>query len=124
MSADGGGTPQRPFGAVLNDVRDGACHMKLTKEMENLVAAVRQTGRAGKITLTLEVKPVQKTNGAMVTVKDKITVSLPEFEQEETVMFTTQHNTMHRDNPQQSKLDLKVAGNESVDIETGEVKSA
>lgn len=45
------------FAAVLLSLDDGATHSELTESLQGLVARVRDTGKAGTLTLTITVAP-------------------------------------------------------------------
>lgn len=93
----------RAFADVLKDARDGALLLELAEKMQNLVAAVRDTGRGGKLTLTLQLKPMNK--GGMLILQDDVKLALPEPEREDTtVVFATDDNDLTRRDPRQPKL--------------------
>lgn len=104
----------KPFTDTLNALRYGTLSEELTKKLHELTAACTETGRAGAITLTLALKPGK---GGQVEVFDDIKVKLPKEERGSSIMFATPEGNLQREDPRQSKLDLR-----TVDKETGEIR--
>ena len=50
---------------VPRDELFGHCVEEATEELAKLIAAVESTGKAGKLTLTIAVKPLSKASGAL-----------------------------------------------------------
>jgi hypothetical protein len=101
---------QRAFSLVLQDIRDGRTHSELTASMEELLTAVRNTGKAGSITLEIKVKP--NTRGGdidRVLVTDKVTTKIPKPERGDDFFFVTDDNNLSRNHPRQHSLDLRTA---------------
>ena len=108
----------RPFTDVLGELAGGTTLDKLTADMAEIVAAVRETGAEGKLTLALTVKP----NGIHgVEVVDKITTKVPSEDRGTTLFFTDVDGGVHRRDPRQTKLPLHEVATH--DPETGEVKT-
>lgn len=90
-----------------------------------IVRGVEDTGKAGKLTITLDVKKVN----AAVSVLAKVTDKVPEKAPDADLFYATVEGNLSIDNPAQRKLDLRVAETpkapaRSVDPETGELRSA
>lgn len=93
----------RAFSEVLKEVRDGDLATELAAKMQDLVAAVKATDKAGKIQLTLTLKPLKQ--GAMLVLQDDVKLVLPEPEREDTTfVFATEDNDLTRRDPRQPKL--------------------
>ena len=56
---------KKAFTQTLMELRGGAVVEEATNELNTLVAMVRDTGKAGKITITVEVKPFAKVQDAL-----------------------------------------------------------
>lgn len=95
------------FIKVMSDVNKGNSPHELSKELEKVVAAVRATGKAGNVTYKLTVAPAGKNTGDQVTVVDDIQSKVPQPDRFESIFFATEHNTLERDNPRQTKMDLE-----------------
>lgn len=101
----------RLFTDALRDMRNGRTVTELTEELAALIAKVKETGRPGELTLKLKVRPASKSSEVkMVTVEDFVTTKLPAMVKGESVFWTTDDNSLSVDNPEQRKLDLRVAG--------------
>jgi hypothetical protein len=99
---------RRPFTDTLRDLRAGAALEELAEHMQKLVLAVSEVGKAGKLTLTIDVKPVEKVGGA-VSVHDTIKVTMPNDKGDGTVFFVTPEGNLSRNHPRQTELGLAVA---------------
>lgn len=94
----------RPFADVLRDLRSGTLYDELTAQFGELAVAVRDTRKAGKITITLSMKP----NGDdSVFVTDKVTASIPEAAKGDTLFFVTSSGSVVRSDPRQENLPLR-----------------
>lgn len=94
---------QTNFVNALKELRAGGAIDDLNDQLTEVVAAVRATGRAGKLTLTLTVK-AGKGNSNQLMVDDAITIKKPSKETETTIFFTTDENTLQRNDPRQPEL--------------------
>ncbi len=95
----------RPFAEWLHEQRKGGCHAELSDALNEVNRAVRETGRAGKLTLTISIKPAGK-DGRNVLVSDEVKVTKPRFESEEALFFMDKNGNLSRDNPDQQRLPL------------------
>jgi hypothetical protein len=93
----------RPIADTLRDVRGGVVLDELAENMQALVNAVTDTGKAGKLTLVIEVKPFEKADGAVV-VRDTIKLTLPKITSQGSVMFATPEGNLQRNHPKQDEL--------------------
>lgn len=91
----------RPFAAVLQEVNRGRTMAELSSGLQDLVAAVVDTGQKGTITFVLEVKRA----GDMVVLTDKVVVKKPET-RAASMFFVDSHLNLVRDNPEQPQLPL------------------
>ena len=94
----------RPFPDMLAELAYGQTLDVLTEEMAEVVNAVRTTGKAGRLTLELTVKP----NGAHgVAITDKITAKRPRDDRGESLFFIDRDGGLHRNDPRQTELPLR-----------------
>lgn len=99
--------PVRPFIETLRELRAGKTQDELADGLSEVVAAVRETGKAGRITLTITVTPASKGDVSTVFLSDKVTVSAPEFDRPATLFFATPENNLQRQDPNQRNLELR-----------------
>jgi len=108
----------RPFTDVLGELGAGQTLEVLTKDLAEVVSAVKATGKQGEITLKLTVKP-NGIHGAVLA--DKITSKVPKEDRGETLFFTDDDGGLHRRDPRQAELPLRQVRTADFDPETGEV---
>ena|GEM_PF-986917 len=105
----------RPITDTLRLLDEGAFLDRCSDQMAALVRGVEETGKAGKLVITLEVK--RGTKGAMLIRPDSA-VKVPEAKLEPTMLWATADGDLTVDNPKQQKLDLR-----QVDPATGELRT-
>jgi hypothetical protein len=95
---------QRPFGAFLHELAKGRTHDELSRALRELTTAVKDTGKPGSLTLRIDIKPHK--NDAAVTVSDKVTVKIPDFERLDSIFFVDDDANLVRNDPHQQSFDL------------------
>ena len=96
----------RPFFDTMRDIRRGQLLEEAADGLQKVIAAVEETGKAGKLVIEIAVAPASKGQGA-VKVADKITAKLPALPAGETIMFVTTDNNLVVNDPRQRTLELK-----------------
>lgn len=92
---------------VLMSLRDGGSVEELASELRSCAAAVTTTGKAGKVVLTIDMKPNGKD---AVTITDKVDVKLPKADAAATMFYVTDDAGLSRRDPRQPSMDgLEVA---------------
>ena len=100
----------RAFAVFLQELRDGRAHAELSTSLAELLAAVKETGKAGEITLKLKVKPASRGSDVdKVTISDLITTKLPKPERGDDFFWLTDDNNLSRNHPRQQSLELREA---------------
>lgn len=92
------------FCEVLRELRQGSSVEMLTEELRDLVQAVRDTGRRGKLVLTLDVKPASTGDNVVLTLADTVKVTKPSIERVETIFYAGKGNVLQRNDPRQPEL--------------------
>lgn len=105
----------RPITDTLRLLDEGAFLDRCSERMAKLVRAVEDTGKAGKLVITLEVK--RGTKGAML-IRPEVATKVPEAKPEPTMLWSTPEGNLTADNPKQQKLDLR-----QVPTDTGEPRN-
>lgn len=113
----------RPFFETLRELRAGTTLEELGGELAKLVAAVKATGKAGQITLTLKIKPPKKGGMAYLLIEDSISVKEPKLDKSDTVFFPIADNGLSRQDPSQSELPFG-RSRTTVDGAAGEILKA
>ena len=99
----------RPFHDFLREHRNGATHDDLSDALQELVAAVVSEGRAGKMTITIAVKPMGRESGALdVSAETKVTAPKPA--PGSSVFFASPENNLVRQDPRQTTMELREIG--------------
>jgi hypothetical protein len=93
---------RRPFADTLRDLRGGAVLDELAEQMQHVVDAVSTTQAAGKLTLTITVKPQPGTDAFLVA--DEIKATLPRQKSKGSLLFPTPEGNLQRLNPNQREL--------------------
>lgn len=115
----------RPITDTLRLLQGGLFLDQCSDLLADVVKNVDETGKAGKLTITLDLK---KSGGA-IALSAKVTNKVPEAKPDEDLLWPTVEGNLQLDNPRQQKLDLKVADSgpkevRQVDQPTGEIKTA
>lgn len=109
------------FAAILATIRPKTV-AELSDALRELVGKVRDTGKGGSLTLTIEVKPLDGDSNVL-TVNDQIRVKAPEHSRKGSLAFPDAHGNLSRSDPNTMPLfddsDLRTA---DVDPRTGEIK--
>lgn len=77
--------------------------------LANVVKAVEETGKAGKVTMTFDVEKVGAAVSVLAKVTDKTPEKAPEKAPDADLFYATVEGNLSVDNPSQRKLDLRVA---------------
>lgn len=93
----------RPITDTLRLLQGGQFLDQCSELMAEAVRAVEETGKAGKLTITLDLK---KSSGA-IAIAAKVTNKAPEQKPDEDLMWATVEGNLSLDNPNQRKLDLQ-----------------
>lgn len=105
----------KPFSHTLDQLRFGTLSEDLTKALHELTVKCSETGRAGKLSLELQLKPGK---GGQIEVFDDIKLKLPKEERGSSIMFSTPEGNLTREDPRQ----LQLEGLRVVDKTGGELK--
>lgn len=115
----------RPFTDVLRDINDGEFANELTEALADLILACSSTGKAGEISVKLELKPA-KGSGAVMSIEHDYIVKAPEFDRPQQFFFITNGNTLVTENPHQQGLPFREVvdrgTSETLDDSLGEVR--
>ena len=93
----------KPFGETMRLFRQGQFNDECAELFAQMVRGVEETGKAGKLTITIDVKKA----GAAVQVAAKVTDKTPEPTPDADLFWTTVEGNLTHSNPNQQQLDLK-----------------
>ncbi len=95
------------FDKTLRELRHGSALTELSESLAAVVAAVRATGKKGKLKLELSICPASKGETVCVMIEDTITTKLPQLEKPVSVFYSDEQNMLHRVDPRQKELELR-----------------
>lgn len=97
--------PTPPVGIVgtLNHLRRGRLLGELSEAETALVAAVRQTGRKGKLILSIQYG-LGGTDNSLLQLSAEVDVRLPKQQIVPTVVYADDDNRLHRHDPRQVEM--------------------
>lgn len=92
---------------TLQGMRKGVFLADLEDSISEVVAAVRATNKAGRLTLKVEIAPASKDNAEILRVEDDITLKLPKPAKGASIFYPDEANRLHRHDPGQRELEFK-----------------
>jgi hypothetical protein len=96
------------FAVFLQDLRDGRTHAEMSSGLADLLAAVKDTGKGGTLTLQLKIKPGARGRDVdKVIIVDNVKVDLPKPERGEDFFWVNDDNQLSRNHPRQQSLPLR-----------------
>lgn len=94
----------RPFADALREFEKGRTHDDLTAGLHDVIAAVADTNKVGKIVLTIKVTP-QASDTEMVSIETKLDVTLPEHARDKTLFYVDDDGNLTRKHPTQLEFE-------------------
>lgn len=99
--------PDTAFLQLLQHHRSGHLLSDLSQAVREAVEASQLLGKPAGLTLKIAIKPAGNGSGAVV-VADKLTVKLPEELPQSSFFYTDEAGNLHRNDPNQKELPLRV----------------
>lgn len=93
------------FASVLITHAKGIAHDEASKKMQEAVAAVKLTGEAATVTVTLKFTPVKKIPNAL-KMETVVTAKIPK-DAPTSMWFADDANGLHRNDPNQREFDYQ-----------------
>jgi len=91
---------------VLSQIRGGAALADAAKDLQELVQAVRDTGKSGKLVFSIHVEP-DKTDDTVVTLQPDVVLKMPKKPRAKGIFFMDKHGTLTREDPRQLELEME-----------------
>ena len=95
--------PIRSVSEVMSMLQGGTFADRCSDEMRHLTRLVEETGKPGKLTITLDFK---RSAGAM-SIDAKVTAKVPETKETPDLFWATVEGNLSLQNPNQRNLDLQ-----------------
>jgi hypothetical protein len=109
------------FVATLNELRQGRVANDLSERLAELVGAVKETGKAGTLSLQLKIAPASAGDVSQVFVNDVVKLVLPQPARPATLFYPNEQNVLLRRDPNQRELQLRTIEGEAKPAELKEV---
>jgi hypothetical protein len=93
----------RPFAALLHDLDKGRTHTELSTTMRDLVAAVTETRKAGRIQLTIDVRPQSGTEDVVILTA-RVAAKVPAYDPPASIFYVDDQNNLTRNPTQQPSI--------------------
>lgn len=106
----------KPITGTLALLHGGLFIDECSEKLAEAVRAVDETGKAGKLVITLDLK---KSGGAL-QIDAKVTNKVPEAKADADLLWPTVEGNLSLDNPAQRKLDLQIAPSRPAEVRTVE----
>jgi len=94
------------FQQTLQQIDGGNLADDLAEKLANLIGAVKERGKAGALSLGLKIKPLD-ADADSVSVVATVKVTEPAKMERASIFFTTDANTLVRNNPAQTEMKLE-----------------
>jgi hypothetical protein len=111
----------RPFATWLLEQSGGKTHEELSEALYDLVARVRDTGKKGSVSLTVNVAPLKGDIDVLV-VADEIKLRLPEHDRKASLFYPDKDGNLTRRDPNQLSFESLREVPPNVDPLTGEIR--
>lgn len=94
---------------ILEAHKNGRIITDLSAALKQVTAAVQLTHKGGSVTLTMKVTPASKGDASTLIFLPKVKVSVPEAETPGSIFYADEDFNLVREDPNQTRLDLKEA---------------
>jgi hypothetical protein len=94
------------FQQTLQTIEGGNLADDLADKLASLIGQVKERGKAGGLTVSLKIKPLD-ADAESVSVVATVKVSEPAKAERASIFFTTDDNLLVRNNPRQTEMKLE-----------------
>jgi hypothetical protein len=103
--------PDRPTRLTFTDflarIDSGTFTDDLEDELQNVVGAVQESGKTGKLKLEVKVKLASEGNAKQLLVEPKIKTKEPRPTRPASIFYADDDAQLHRSDPDQKEMELK-----------------
>jgi len=86
------------------EIRNGGAAIEMQDTLKKVIEAVRKTGKPGKVTIAVSIKPASQGDVDMVFLQDTITATIPKPNKKETMFFVNEENELSRHDQRQMNM--------------------
>lgn len=98
----------RTFLNIATNHKNGVLISDVSAALKQVTAAVQMTGRPGKVALTMTLRPASKGAIGTLVFEAKVKSIVPESEAPGSIFYADADFNLVREDPSQTKLDLRV----------------
>ena len=98
----------RAFLNIISAHKGGTIITDVSAALKQVTAAVQQTGRAGKVTLTMSLRPAGTGTVGTLVFEARVKAAAPETASPASIFYADEDFNLVREDPAQAKLDLRV----------------
>lgn len=99
----------RAFLNIVSAHKGGAVISELSAALKQVTAAVQQTGRAGTVTFKMSLRPAGKGTAGTLIFEGDVKTAPPKLDAQASIFYADGDFNLVREDPNQTKLDLRVA---------------
>ena len=108
QNSEAGPAIDRAFLNVMTTHKGGAMISEASAALKQVTAAIQQTGKPGKVTLTMTLKPAGKASHGTMVFEAVVKATAPCVEPPASIFYADGDFNLVREDPNQTKLDLRV----------------
>lgn len=111
------------YSSIVAQMRGGAADAAITETMKKVVEAVYRTGKAGSVTLKLNIAKL-KDGDTELEIQPKISAAIPQVDLPKGIYYPDERGNLHRTDPRQlSMLEAREGGKTVIDNDDGKISS-
>ncbi len=103
---------------TLRDIGAGALNHEASEALSSLVQAVDEHGKAGALTIKINLKPAGHRSSGTLTVSYDVSVKKPSGERPSQIMWGTPEGALLAADPRQQALDLREVPRPAAELKT------
>ena len=98
---------QLNFTEFIDRIDKGTLSNELEEELQNVVAAVQESGKTGKLKLEIKVKPAAQNDSKQLFIEPKIKTNEPRPSRAPSIFYADEESRLHRSDPDQIEMDMR-----------------
>lgn len=92
------------FELLLSELNDGLTRNNMDEKLKELIAAVRNTGKGGSLSLKINIKPASRGEVNKLVFIDEVKATIPDRDRSSTYMFVNKSNELSLHDPNQTVM--------------------
>lgn len=99
----------RSFLSIIEAHKNGKAITEISRALKTLTSAVQLTGKGGTVNLAMKIMPASRGDCGTLVFLPKVKATIPEAETPGSIFYADDDFNLVRDDPNQTRLDLKTA---------------